>query len=178
MDDSSTKLNLTIANRASKIIVNDRYGGILVAKHLLSYNCDKYFLQAPTRPRGIGFAEEIKATGKEVIWLPKNEQASNELFDLLMKEKGTCGVFCGSDRLALKLYSKLAAHGEIVGNRIKLVGYDDTYNSDILSPSLTSVKQPFFESGILAVKNLVDMIYSRPVKEVVLDPVLVKRETA
>ncbi len=164
--------------RAAEVLVDDEYGGVLAAKRLLECGCEKFFLQAPRRPRAFGFVRMIEAAGKEVIWLPKSEDGTGELFQMLMNHSGTAGVFCSSDRLAIRLYSRLAGAGEIPGHRIKLIGYDDTYNSDVLSPALTSIKQPFFESGRLAVKYLLDMIYNRPIVPEILKPVLVGRQTA
>lgn len=164
--------------RAAKVIVDDEYGGFLAAQRLLESNCEKFFIQAPRRPRAYGFIKGIEGAGKEVIWLPKGDQATEELFTMLMNCSTTAGVFCSSDRLAIKLYSKLAGVGEMPGNRIKLIGYDDTYNSDVLSPALTSIRQPFFESGFLAVKYLLNMIYDQPVEPEILKPVLIGRQTA
>ncbi len=172
------KRGLVSSLRATEVLVDDEYGGVLAATRLLECGCENFFLQAPRRPRAFGFVRYLEAAGREVTWLPKSEAGTGELFQMLMNYSGKAGVFCSSDRLAIRLYSRLAGAGEIPGNRIKLIGYDDTYNSDVLSPALTSIRQPFFESGRLAVKYLLDMIYNRPIEPEILKPVLIGRQTA
>jgi LacI family transcriptional regulator len=57
---------------------------------------------------------------------------------------------CANDLLALGVLRGLAAKGIGVPNEIAVVGYDDVTFASMLSPALTSVRQPKYELGATA----------------------------
>jgi LacI family transcriptional regulator len=66
-----------------------------------------------------------------------------------------------------------------VGEDFSVVGYDDNIIAPIISPSLTTIKQPVFEMGRAAIDLAVEALNSKEKEKVVcFEPTLVVRESA
>src|SRR2546425_2592739 len=89
----------------------------------------------------------------------------------LEKEKGyeqTCAlldlpepptaIFAGSDTQATGVYSALRAHGLSVPDSMSVVGFDDVPIASIITPTLTTVRQPLVEMGRVATTMLLRLI--------------------
>jgi len=70
---------------------------------------------------------------------------------------GTTGVVCANDLCAFGALARLAELGIPVPERISVTGFDDIAFARILRPSLTTVRQPAYEMGQLAVRAILDM---------------------
>ena len=76
----------------------------------------------------------------------------NEVFKL--PDRPTA-VFCFNDRLAMGAYGAIQRLGLHVGQEISLVGFDDQpFLADALEPSLTTVKLPHYDMGVVAAQQL------------------------
>jgi LacI family transcriptional regulator len=62
---------------------------------------------------------------------------------------------------------------------VSVIGFDDIESAGYLTPSLTTLRQPLQQMGELAAGHLMDMIEAgqQPVSEVLIDPILVERES-
>lgn len=67
-------------------------------------------------------------------------EAANQLLDL---DEPPTAVFCFDDLMAVSLYKATQEHGLTIPDDLSVVGFDDTYPSPYLSPSLTTIRQPF-----------------------------------
>jgi LacI family transcriptional regulator len=65
-------------------------------------------------------------------------------------------VMCANDLLALGVLRGLANAGVRVPDEVALVGYDDVAFASMLSPALTSVRQPKYELGVSAAELLLE----------------------
>ena len=65
-------------------------------------------------------------------------------------------VMCANDLLALGVLKRLAEAGIAVPGQMAVAGYDDVSFASMLSPSLTSVRQPKYELGAMAADLLLD----------------------
>jgi LacI family transcriptional regulator len=63
---------------------------------------------------------------------------------------------CANDLLALGVLRGLVAAGARVPHNMALVGYDDVTFASLLSPPLTSVRQPKYEVGASAAELLLE----------------------
>ena len=52
---------------------------------------------------------------------------------------GADGVFCSNDQMAIGALKYLKAHGILVPERIKLIGYDDVFVSSIVEPAISTI---------------------------------------
>lgn len=67
-------------------------------------------------------------------------------------------VFCYNDMTALGLMAELARRGVRVPHDISVAGFDDVVFARLSQPGLTTVRQPRFELGARAMKNLLTLM--------------------
>jgi len=67
-------------------------------------------------------------------------------------------IFCANDLLALGVMRGLSQYGLSIPRDMALVGYDDVEFASMLSPALTSVRQPKYQLGRAAAELLLNEI--------------------
>src|SRR6185437_5364546 len=75
---------------------------------------------------------------------------------LLARQPHPTAVFCANDLLALGLMRGLACQGIRVPQDIAVVGYDDVDFANVISPPLTTIRQPKYELGHKAAQLLLE----------------------
>ena len=90
------------------------------------------------------------------------EQGEAAVVVLLGLEPRPTAVMCANDLLALGVLRGLAATGIAVPDEMAVVGYDDVAFASMLSPSLTSVRQPKYELGVVAAELLLEEVAGLP----------------
>jgi DNA-binding LacI/PurR family transcriptional regulator len=70
-------------------------------------------------------------------------------------------VYCANDLIALGLMTVAAAHGRTVGSDLSVAGFDDIFVSQLVTPALTTVRQPIARLGRQAAQVAVDAIEGR-----------------
>ncbi len=180
-----------IAGDFSSVSVDDRLGGRLAMEHLISTGRRRIaFVGGPlslgqVADRFAGAAEvagehadvflEFVATDR--LTLAHGRVAGERL---LARPAGTRpdAVFAANDLLALGLLQAIASTRRLrVPDDIALIGYDDIDFAGAAAVPLSSIAQPRFELGRLAMDLLLKAADdpSRPVERVVLQPFLVAR---
>jgi len=154
------------------VTVDDVRGGELAADHLFGMGHETVaFVNGPTsirqcadRRRGAlralrhaqGKARaalaEVTVSGLSVC---KGEEAVGAL--LALRPRPTA-VMCANDLIALGVLKGLSNAGARVPDDIALVGYDDVSFASMLSPPLTSVRQPQYELGAAAAELLLEEV--------------------
>jgi LacI family transcriptional regulator, galactose operon repressor len=164
-------------HNCTSVSVDHYYGGKLAAEHLLKRNIENFVIHEYKHlpERTLGFTETIQKAQKEV-------EVFNSFTNLIEKIKTTkkypIGVFIPSDSEAVNLICELQRNNIDVGKDILIIGYDDLYLSQHVSPALTTVSQPFSEVSRLAVRKLIDNIYGVPSKSTLIKPELIIRRSA
>jgi len=89
-------------------------------------------------------------------------------------------VVCANDVTAMQFISTLAELGLHVPEDIRVAGFDDVQHANLVSPALTTVKQPCTEIGTLAAKTLMRRILdpNTPPHTILLHAPLVVRKSA
>lgn len=108
------------------------------------------------RRRGMARLSEV-AVGALSI-----EQGEAAVAVLLGLEPRPTAVMCANDLLALGVLRGLAAAGIAVPDEMAVVGYDDVAFASMLSPSLSSVRQPKYELGVVAAELLLEEVAGLP----------------
>ena len=90
------------------------------------------------------------------------EQGEGAVAPLMALEPRPTAVMCANDLLALGVLRGLAAAGISVPDEMAVVGYDDVAFASMLSPSLTSVRQPKYELGVVAAELLLEEVAGLP----------------
>ena len=150
------------------IIINDIDGGRLIADHFLSLGHDTCaFIGDISGYRNIyrryeGFSDILFTAQKEIILfeteLTKNggQSIAKKVFD----SKATA-VFCSNDLIAVGIYEQAHVHGISFPEDLSIAGFDDISFAEILSPKLTTIKQPLEKISEIAVTNLLKMIQNK-----------------
>jgi LacI family transcriptional regulator len=86
-------------------------------------------------------------------------------------------VFVASDTMALGALRALRETGKRVPDEVALIGFDDTPQAVTASPSLTTIRQPIQQTGVLAVEMLIDILENGgdPPRRIILPTELVIR---
>lgn len=107
------------------------------------------------------------------------EEALDKLFD---QKKKPDAIFAAADKLTTNCLRYCKARGIRVPEDLAVVGFSNIDLTELLSPSLSVVRQPAFEMGQVATTLLLNMIESkRPVKDFdtkELQPELIVRESS
>lgn len=89
------------------------------------------------------------------------------------------GVFCGNDMIALGAIRALQEARIKIPEDVGVVGFDDIYLATVVSPRLTTVRQPNYQMGYKAAEMLISLIHNpkSTISDVVLKTELVVRES-
>lgn len=138
-----------------------------------------------TFDRRLGYARGLADTGTAVdpmleLRMTDDVAAAQEgAAGLLALDDPPTAIVASSDVLAVGAIRAVHAAGLQVGrDGIAVVGFDDSPIAPLLSPPLTSVRQPLEEAARVLVRLLADRIRGRPTEGVLLQPELVVRESS
>lgn len=117
-----------------------------------------------------GYQEAMDAAGLKshsVIFKEgaSDEERKREIASLLHMKKFSAFV-CGSYRVAELVWQVACMEGIKIPQDISLTAFDDPRHLSYLFPPVTTVRQPFFEAGVLAVDILMKLMEGKSVKKV------------
>jgi len=176
----------------SMVIGDNVKGGYIATKYLLEKSNKPVHLLTGTLTvntyfdRMAGYMDALREKGIEYEQSMVHEcgfsieDARRVMDQLIESGQKIHSIFASADILALGALKSLLKHGIDVGKEVLLVGYDDINISEIVTPSLTTIRQPQFEMGVLAANLIIEQIKdkSKEIEKVIIEPMLVKRETA
>lgn len=79
--------------------------------------------------------------------------------------EGVSAIFCGNDLIAFGAMKALKERGLKVPEDISVVGFDDIVFSSMITPELTTVRQPSYNLGRVAVKKLIEILENTSIDE-------------
>jgi DNA-binding LacI/PurR family transcriptional regulator len=126
--------------------VGDRRGYQSDAERLAGYK------QALTHA-GIEFAAQLAVEGDG-----RPEAAMEAMDTLLALTHSPTAVCCYNDMTALGAIRAIRAHGLRVPEDISVTGFDDLFFAAYLEPPLTTVRQPMWRMGQMAMENLLKLM--------------------
>ncbi len=106
---------------------------------------------------------EAVARGMKVVEIGPNEpvlEGGEQSVDYVVAA-GVTAVLAYNDLMAIGLLSGLKARSVSVPNQISVIGFDDIFGSNLTNPSLSTIRSPLKEAGVLAVKALMLAIDSQ-----------------
>jgi LacI family transcriptional regulator len=88
-------------------------------------------------------------------------EVADAVDELLALKKRPDAVVAASDKLSTGALAALAKRKVKVPEEMAIVGFTNSQLTDIFHPALTSVRQPAFEMGVVAMEMLIDIIESK-----------------
>lgn len=84
--------------------------------------------------------------------------AGGEQAAAALTNKWSTGYLAYNDQIAIGFIRRLMATGTRVPEDVSVVGFDNIYAADLVTPSLTTVAAPLHVLGTTAVRNLLAII--------------------
>ncbi|MBN2005461.1 MAG: substrate-binding domain-containing protein [Anaerolineae bacterium] len=79
-------------------------------------------------------------------------------------------VLVANDNMAIGMLHDLQTHGIRVPDDVAIIGFDDTLEARLVTPQLTSVRQPIYELGVRATETMLSKLQEEPVAECTMLP--------
>ena len=158
------------------IIVDDFDGGYRATKHLIEQGAKRVaHIGGPLnlkiyKNRQDGFLKAVKESGLET---DKSLILNNSLTrkdgtiaikKLLRNKKLPDAIFCANDTTALSVIIYLKENGMRVPEDILVVGFSNEPFSEVVTPSISTIKQPGFLMGEKATELIIHQINNKKVK--------------
>lgn len=167
------------------VLVDDLAGGRALGEHLASLGHRRaIFLHEPTRTTAWVSAGRLRLDGLmesllvERMPLERPEELGERMRAILAGPGAPTAIIASHDELAALVYRALVTSGVTPGRQVALAGYDDGALAEALD--LTTVRQPFEQSGRAALELLLARIADgpSPISKVTLNAELVVRGTS
>ena len=177
-----------------RIVVDDFDSGYKITRHLLERGCTRIahiagpellniyrdrkagYLQALAEANIRPFPGYLEETG---LTRDEGKQAFARLMTLPIPPDG---VFCGNDTTALSAIEYCIQNQIEVPSDVALVGFSDEPFSAVVTPSISTVKQPGYEMGHQAAEKLISRIEKTgipsPFEHIVLPTRLIVRASS
>lgn len=157
--------------KVSKVIVDDYGGAYQAVSHLIKRGSKRIahfrgpMIASTSRNRYLGFVDALKDHN-----IPLDDNIILDCVDitheegyhfaqyLMARQSPPDGLFTINDAVAIGAMVALKDLGYKIPNDIAICGFSDWKMSSIISPSLTSVAQPAYEMGQLAMRLLLKHI--------------------
>ncbi|WP_346355510.1 LacI family DNA-binding transcriptional regulator [Azotosporobacter soli] len=176
----------------SAVLSANEDGAYLAVQHLIAQGCRQIAViggraRSPvSNERLQGYRQALidnKMEADEMLCKEGNfsfEGGYQAMESLLAGGKPFDGLFAANDMMAIGALQCLERHGRKVPEEIAVVGYDDIQMAAWYKPALTTMGQPVYEMGRLAVAKLVEEIGGKNVvrQEQILQPHLVVRQSS
>ena len=89
------------------------------------------------------------------------------------------GIVCASDDIAMGAINALRDNGLEVPKDVSVVGFNDNFAASIFYPKITTISQPTYDMGSVAMRILIKMLSQKPLEEsqYVLEHQLIERDS-
>ncbi len=172
------------ARDRDSVTSNNLAGGWMVIDHLLARGHSRFALVTSPRTVGVpdrrkGFVERLAHS--KVLWeleTPIEETIPAEFASLVARKRPTA-IVCWNDTIAVGVLRALHDLKIDVPDEISVIGYDDISWAKVVTPALTTVRQPFDVAAQRAMELLTKRMADpgRDTQHVEIDVVLVERES-
>ena len=179
-------------NWCSRVISDDVAGGQMAVEYLLKLGHQKIANISNSLDNGFsvmrhtGYCRALAGAGIEndeqlTCIVPLNYELT-ESFSAIVKqlliEQQPTAIFCNSDPIAMKIIQVANDEGLRVPEDISIIGYAGLIYTQLSTPQLTTVKQPFIDMGKEAAKILLEEVTQKtPIREVKLAVELIIRKS-
>ncbi|HJT23214.1 MAG TPA: substrate-binding domain-containing protein, partial [bacterium] len=178
----------------SWVDLNNREGGRMAMEHLLSLghrrigyiggelemstNARDRYAAYQASLRGAGLVEDPRIVRNGMFSSDYGRKCTEELLALPVSERPTA-LFCATDMIAFGALQAARNKGAKVPQDLSIVGFDNYDQSAYQIPPLTTIHQPFYDMGRIAMELLESIVQDpkRKSQQVLLEPELVVRSS-
>jgi len=96
-----------------------------------------------------------------VLYTPNSVDGGEAAAEELVKREKVSAIFCATDTIAIGVASRLRNLGYSVPGDISLVGFDGLGHQLLAKPTITTIRQPVYELGMLLANTLLDRLNGR-----------------
>ncbi|MUH59066.1 LacI family DNA-binding transcriptional regulator [Bifidobacterium canis] len=173
----------TVDDDVMSVAIDNWTAGYQAGKHLLSLGHRKIgIIRGPLRmqtalARFNGFVSALQQSN---VSLPDEYVRNGDYFPAETSYRGACellelpepptAMFCCNDLSALNAYRAAREHGVQLPDQLSVMGFDDIFPAANVTPSLSSVHQPFNQIAQRAVQMIVDTRNGRATDKHVIYP--------
>ncbi|MEN8117009.1 MAG: LacI family DNA-binding transcriptional regulator [Bacteroidota bacterium] len=159
--------------KAHKIVVNDFNGGYKATKHLVGQGAKRVaHIAGPLnlniyKKRQEGYCQALKDSGLEIdesIIIHTNlrrEDGTRAIKKLMQHKKRPDAIFCANDTTALSSIIYLQKNGIKVPDDVAIVGFSNEPFSEVVTPSISTIRQPGFTMGQKTAELIINQINNR-----------------
>lgn len=178
-----------IANKSIQYIASNYYKGAQIAvQKLIENNCKNILHIAGPQNlssavmRFKGFNEEVikyDVSYDNLISKIIYNENKKIIKDYLIKNRNIDGIFASNDSIAFTVVKVLNELNISIPKDIKLIGFDNNYMSEMITPALSTISQPIYDIGVKAANVLIDNIQMREINKenIIFDIQYIKRDT-
>ncbi|QKS72550.1 LacI family DNA-binding transcriptional regulator [Paenalkalicoccus suaedae] len=173
-DEDYSKLNIPIValdrvidDKTPSVFSDNKKGGEMATEHLIANGC-KYLAHirgpigvGPADDRYEGFVETAEKFNVPYIvvnadfHLDRSREVAEEL---LRNHPNIDGIFASSDVAAAGVMKAAHSVGRLIPENLNVIGFDGIPMGTMLTPALTTVKQPIYDMGALATRLLIKQV--------------------
>lgn len=171
------------------VAVDDIQGAQLAGEHLIELGHKQIgYIGAANRPRSnrrrlTGYQLALEQVGltadPDLIFLsPESDDFERGRLSLsYFLQREVTGVFCYNDMIAIGLLTACREAGLTVPDHLSVVGFDDIESAGYVTPPLTTVRQPRFQLGRLAMEMTLQLLADQEAHDQSLACQLVVRQS-
>ncbi len=174
------------------VVCDYREAGRLAARHLLDLGHRRVgMIRGPVSVQTAreimeGFAGElarrgVELTSERIAHGHYTEQGGADAVDSLFARDPTLtALFAGNDKMAIGAMQRLLAMGRRVPGDVSIVGCDDIHQAAFVTPALTTIHTPLYDTGRLCCRRIIDRIRKKagPCREILPVELRLRHSTA
>lgn len=167
------------------VISNNASGGAMVADHLLALGHRTFGLVTSPRSDHIperrqGFLDRLPS-GAKVLWELRTpvEETIPDKFAALVADNRPSAIVCWNDTIGVGVLRALHHLRVAVPDEISVIGFDDMSWAKIVTPTLTTIRQPLDGAASKIMELLTSRMANpdRRARHVMIDVELIERES-
>lgn len=173
----------------SKVLINDQKAAMQAVQHLVDIGCKKIaHIRGPLNPqnsidRFLGYKKALEQNGltfdPSLVYPCRNVtyEEGRVFAERIHKEHPDVdGIFCITDLVAVGVISYFNEHNIRIPQDVALIGFSNWFISQVITPKLSSIRQPDHEMGVEAARVLLKEINQRK-HNIPVVPELIELET-
>ena len=172
---------------AVSVKIDNFYGGQLAGEHLADLGCSENYLcgfgSARYRyDRLQGCSEVLNSRRIPSSIIVRDQEMGRGFIEHLERaadweSPAPIGIFVDGMYSALKVHNYFQSKGIKIGQKLKIISYDDSVWMECAYPAISAIRQPFARMGETAMKKLFNMLRGYKETTEYIKPELIIRES-